>query len=152
MLQLEGGIHKYMERFPDGHFRGKLFVFDDRYAIQSNDDVVSSKSLAFLLQFFKYLFILVLVYSTECFYCSSSWDSYQPCTSAHCHQLVLSCPQCRQRRLTACCSRCQQNSDTGSVREECDCTLQRPRIPVERKPHCSPNKTGNTTLTSNSAN
>ena len=57
VLQLEGGIHKYMERFPDGHFRGKLFVFDDRYAIQSNDDVVSSKSLAFLLQFFKYLFI-----------------------------------------------------------------------------------------------
>ena len=44
VLQLEGGIHKYMERFPDGHFRGKLFVFDDRYAIHSNDDVVSSKS------------------------------------------------------------------------------------------------------------
>ena len=41
VYQLKGGIHKYIEKFPEGHFRGKLFVFDDRYSIQSNHDVLS---------------------------------------------------------------------------------------------------------------
>ena len=41
MYQLKGGIHKYLERFPEGFYRGKLFVFDERYAISSNGDVIS---------------------------------------------------------------------------------------------------------------
>ena len=43
LYQLEGGIHKYIEKYPDGYFRGKLFVFDDRYAIKANDDIISSR-------------------------------------------------------------------------------------------------------------
>ena len=43
VYQLKGGIHKYMENYPDGYFRGKLFVFDDRYAIKANEDVISCK-------------------------------------------------------------------------------------------------------------
>lgn len=41
VYQLKGGIHKYLEHFPDGLYRGKLFVFDERFAISSNDDVIS---------------------------------------------------------------------------------------------------------------
>lgn len=41
MYQLEGGIHRYIEEFPDGHYKGKLFVFDKRYTIHSNDSVVA---------------------------------------------------------------------------------------------------------------
>ncbi|XP_074711077.1 thiosulfate sulfurtransferase/rhodanese-like domain-containing protein 2 isoform X2 [Strix uralensis] len=41
VYQLKGGIHKYLEEFPDGFYRGKLFVFDDRYAICSNEDIIS---------------------------------------------------------------------------------------------------------------
>lgn len=34
ILQLEGGIHKYLDAHPDGgHFRGKNFVFDGRLAM-----------------------------------------------------------------------------------------------------------------------
>ncbi|KAG9486613.1 hypothetical protein GDO78_006795 [Eleutherodactylus coqui] len=43
IYQLKGGIHKYLEQFPDGFFRGKLFVFDGRFTISSNDDIISSK-------------------------------------------------------------------------------------------------------------
>lgn len=43
VFQLKGGIHKYLERFPDGLYRGKLFVFDERFAISSNDDVISGE-------------------------------------------------------------------------------------------------------------
>ncbi|XP_064294533.1 thiosulfate sulfurtransferase/rhodanese-like domain-containing protein 2 isoform X2 [Phalacrocorax carbo] len=41
VYQLKGGIHKYLEEFPNGFYRGKLFVFDDRYAICSNEDIIS---------------------------------------------------------------------------------------------------------------
>ncbi|KAH0628482.1 hypothetical protein JD844_009727 [Phrynosoma platyrhinos] len=41
VYHLKGGIHKYLEEFPDGFYRGKLFVFDERYTIPSNGDVIS---------------------------------------------------------------------------------------------------------------
>lgn len=41
VYQLKGGIHKYLEQFPDGFYHGKLFVFDERYAIAFNQDVIS---------------------------------------------------------------------------------------------------------------
>ncbi|KAJ7335070.1 hypothetical protein JRQ81_013011 [Phrynocephalus forsythii] len=41
VYHLKGGIHKYLEEFPDGFYRGKLFVFDERYSISSNGDVIS---------------------------------------------------------------------------------------------------------------
>ncbi|XP_053151426.1 thiosulfate sulfurtransferase/rhodanese-like domain-containing protein 2 isoform X3 [Hemicordylus capensis] len=47
VYHLKGGIHKYLEEFPDGFYRGKLFVFDERYTISFNSDVISG-SWAFL--------------------------------------------------------------------------------------------------------
>lgn len=44
VLQLKGGIHKYLEEFPDGFYKGKLFVFDERYALSFNNDIVSGRS------------------------------------------------------------------------------------------------------------
>ncbi|KAM6980826.1 thiosulfate sulfurtransferase/rhodanese-like domain-containing protein 2 [Aplochiton taeniatus] len=110
VLQLKGGIHKYLERFPEGFYRGKLFVFDERYAISSNSDIIS-----------------------ECRYCPSPWDQYQLCSSPSCCQLVLSCPTCRQTGHTSCCPTCQakQSSATPFHREECECTDERPRIPQD---------------------
>ncbi|KAG2466615.1 TSTD2 protein, partial [Polypterus senegalus] len=111
VYQLKGGIHKYLEHFPDGFFRGKLFVFDERYAIASNGDVISN-----------------------CRYCGAPWDQYRVCTSDHCHQLVLSCGECQGRGRTACCATCQEKAWTcanDQLKEECDCTRARPRIPVE---------------------
>ncbi|XP_068181047.1 thiosulfate sulfurtransferase/rhodanese-like domain-containing protein 2 [Antennarius striatus] len=114
VLQLKGGVHRYLERYPDGFYRGKLFVFDERYAISSNDDVISA-----------------------CRYCGAPWDRYRLCSSRPCCQLVLSCPRCRQEGHTACCSRCHaKGGATGAAagpppKEECDCTGGRPRIPQD---------------------
>lgn len=44
VFQLKGGIHKYLEEFPNGFYKGKLFVFDERYALCYNSDVVSGRS------------------------------------------------------------------------------------------------------------
>ncbi|XP_013882781.1 thiosulfate sulfurtransferase/rhodanese-like domain-containing protein 2 [Austrofundulus limnaeus] len=112
VYQLKGGIHKYLERFPEGFYRGKLFVFDERFAIASNDDVIS-----------------------DCRYCGGPWDRYQLCSSRFCCQLVLSCPGCRRAGRTACCPTCQtkapppSEADCRRPKEECECTDTRARIP-----------------------
>ncbi|KAM6924256.1 thiosulfate sulfurtransferase/rhodanese-like domain-containing protein 2 [Xenentodon cancila] len=116
IYQLKGGIHKYLERFPEGFYRGKLFVFDERYAISSNNDVISG-----------------------CRYCSCPWDQYELCTTQFCCQLVLSCTTCRRDGHTACCPTCQTKgqaqrqatSETPHRKEECECTDERPRIPQD---------------------
>ncbi|XP_031465396.1 thiosulfate sulfurtransferase/rhodanese-like domain-containing protein 2 [Phasianus colchicus] len=115
VYQLKGGIHKYLEEFPDGFYRGKLFVFDDRYAICSNEDVISA-----------------------CRYCGTLWDQYKLCSSQHCRQLVLTCLSCRKKGLTACCPVCQEKelqvtsgAPGQALKEECECTKRRPRVPIE---------------------
>ncbi|XP_070818785.1 thiosulfate sulfurtransferase/rhodanese-like domain-containing protein 2 [Chaetodon trifascialis] len=116
VYQLKGGIHKYLERFPEGFYRGKLFVFDERYAISSNNDVIS-----------------------DCRYCRCPWDQYKLCSTQFCCQLVLSCPGCRQDGHTACCPTCQNKGRAQSKaspavlhhKEECECTGGRPRIPQD---------------------
>ncbi|XP_033105767.1 thiosulfate sulfurtransferase/rhodanese-like domain-containing protein 2 [Anneissia japonica] len=110
VVQLKGGIHRYMEEYPNGLFKGKLFVFDDRYTISSNDSVVA-----------------------ECSYCNKPFDQYQSCSTQHCHQLVLSCDPCRLLGKTACCEVCQAKAATSDkgckMEEECTCTKTRMRIP-----------------------
>ncbi len=36
VYQLEGGILNYMEKFPEGHFKGECFVFDSRVALNKD--------------------------------------------------------------------------------------------------------------------
>ncbi|XP_012878784.1 PREDICTED: thiosulfate sulfurtransferase/rhodanese-like domain-containing protein 2 [Dipodomys ordii] len=115
VFQLKGGIHKYLEEFPNGFYKGKLFVFDERYALSYNSAVVS-----------------------ECSYCGAQWDQYKLCSTPQCRQLVLICPACQGQGFTACCVMCQdkgnrQASDLpqDSFKEECECTARRPRIPRE---------------------
>jgi UPF0176 protein len=36
VYQLQGGILKYLEEYPDGHFKGECFVFDHRVAVDAH--------------------------------------------------------------------------------------------------------------------
>lgn len=117
VCQLQGGVHRYLERFPQGFFRGKLFVFDERYAISSNDDVIAL-----------------------CVYCGRPWDEFRLCSTRACRQLVLSCEPCRSTGLTACCRPCQDKAGAAPARtaggapEECACTARRERAPLHAQP------------------
>lgn len=71
-------ISRYIEKFPDGLYKGKLFVFDNRYGIHINEE---SKSEII----------------SKCKYCISPCDDYQLCTTAGCRQLLLSCGECRKK-------------------------------------------------------
>ncbi|XP_039260720.2 thiosulfate sulfurtransferase/rhodanese-like domain-containing protein 2 isoform X1 [Styela clava] len=111
VLQLKGGIHKYLEKYPDGHYKGKLFVFDERYSIGGEMKTPVS----------------------SCKYCNEPHDKYKLCTTKSCRQLVHSCDSCRTKGWTACCGVCQSLSDceTPNIRQECECTRSREQIPIE---------------------
>lgn len=82
---------------------------------------------------------LVFFFSPACRYCGTLWDQYRLCSTQPCRQLVLTCPQCRLKGLTACCPLCQEKgltlafaSSKQAFKEECECTDTRQQVPVER--------------------
>jgi predicted sulfurtransferase len=105
--QLHGGIHKYLQQFPDeaeSRWKGKLFVFDRRKAVAPPTDgpvsVVGS-----------------------CITCSSAFDQYDSnVRCSECKVLVLMCLPCRaaskhsqqkQGKVTAKCAACAEESSSS---------------------------------------
>eukprot|EP00927_Polykrikos_kofoidii_P082040 TRINITY_DN8043_c0_g1_i1.p1 TRINITY_DN8043_c0_g1~~TRINITY_DN8043_c0_g1_i1.p1 ORF type:complete len:204 (+),score=24.91 TRINITY_DN8043_c0_g1_i1:1074-1685(+) len=78
VVQLQGGICRYLERFKDRpkFFRGKNFVFDPRRYEPIHDDTVVGR----------------------CDCCQSPWDDYDNGEEVHCEEcrvLLLLCDACR---------------------------------------------------------
>jgi len=80
VYQIEGGIQRYTEQFPDGYFRGKNYVFDNRVAVKINDDILGT-----------------------CDICEQPYDEYTNCMNAACNKHFIGCPAC-VKRLNDCCS------------------------------------------------
>jgi len=76
--QLEGGIVRYCEEFPDGFFEGSLFVFDARLSMRFPGKRPH-------------------IYLTKCAFCSTPSDHYIDCHDSLC-----------SRRLTLCCEDCEK--------------------------------------------
>ncbi|KAL2620214.1 hypothetical protein R1flu_000419 [Riccia fluitans] len=75
VVQLSGGIQRYMEAFPDGgFFVGKNFVFDHRLAVPSSNPLVVG----------------------SCLQCDTPYDDYSArCRCSLCRMLVLVCTDCQ---------------------------------------------------------
>jgi len=86
--QLHGGIHKYAEQYPDGFFRGKNFIFDNRQSLKVTDDVL-----------------------TNCEICGIKYDKYIFCNSNDCYKYLIICPKCQQEKKGEiyCCNECKEN-------------------------------------------
>ncbi|RLO07582.1 hypothetical protein DYB28_013270 [Aphanomyces astaci] len=78
VFQLQGGIHRYLEAFPDGGaFVGKNFVFDQRVAVaSSNEDVVG-----------------------QCEGCGGAHDVISGIRCAYCRMHVMLCSSCESCRV-----------------------------------------------------
>ena len=83
VYQLEGGIVKYLEKYPDGHFIGKNFVFDDRM-VTNTDTKSGSKVLG------------------KCAHCKQASDRYIDCVKPDCHQLFICCKDCEKKYQGLC--------------------------------------------------
>ncbi len=83
VYQIEGGIHRYVEQFPEGFFRGKNYVFDGRIAVNVNNDIL-----------------------TTCEHCLKPFDEFTNCLNASCNKKFISCPNCIEVFNNTCCQKC----------------------------------------------
>jgi predicted sulfurtransferase len=92
IYQIEGGIQRYTEQFPDGYFRGKNYVFDGRVAVRINEDVLST-----------------------CDLCPAPCDDYTNCLNASCNKHHISCAECRVKYNNSCSQKCMELLEQGKV-------------------------------------
>lgn len=77
VYQLKDGIHTYMEKYPNKHFKGKLYVFDNRLTVGFNVDSLEHEVVG------------------KCEHCGKACDSYANCQYDMCHYHYISCEDCR---------------------------------------------------------
>lgn len=90
VFQLDGGVINYGLKEGQDHWRGKLFVFDDRLSVpiaeDGKEEIIS-----------------------KCVHCSIPCDVYYNCANMDCNALFLSCPQCAEKLEGCCCEQCHQS-------------------------------------------
>lgn len=83
VYQLDGGIIKYGLEKGNKHWKGNLFVFDDRLVVPISDkeksDVIS-----------------------HCCHCGTTIDIYYNCANMDCNELFISCKSCAEK-MKGCC-------------------------------------------------
>lgn len=88
VYQLKGGIIKYGLEEGSKHWKGKLFVFDDRMTVPISEDeteVIGS-----------------------CHHCGTKTESYYNCANMDCNELFLSCKECLPKFKGCCCTSCME--------------------------------------------
>ncbi len=93
VYQIKGGIHRYIEKYPDGHFRGKNYVFDARVAVKANEDVLG-----------------------VCYICNKPNDEYTNCLNVMCHRHITCCDPCIEKMDNTCSPECQYLIKTEGVK------------------------------------
>jgi predicted sulfurtransferase len=92
VYQIEGGIHRYAEEFPDGYFKGKNYVFDGRVSVSVTDDIL-----------------------TSCDGCDKVYDEYSNCINASCNKRIIMCPDCITKYINTCGDECAEKVQGGHV-------------------------------------
>ncbi len=90
VYQLDGGMHSYMEKYPEGHFKGTLFTFDDRLVMDfgGNREIVG-----------------------KCKRCDAPNEQYQNCANAECNMLFLICNNCMSAEGPGFCGeKCEKST------------------------------------------
>lgn len=82
VYQLDGGVIKYGQEQGNKHWKGNLFVFDDRLVVpigEEPNEVIS-----------------------KCCHCHTKIDTYYNCANMDCNALFLSCLECAEK-MEGCC-------------------------------------------------
>jgi len=83
VYQIAGGIHRYIQAFPNGFFKGKNYVFDDRIALRASSDVLA-----------------------QCSLCAIAADEYHNCINASCNIQFIACSPCIVKYQDTCGQTC----------------------------------------------
>lgn len=94
VYQLENGIVTYMEKFPNKAFKGKLYVFDERIAMDFDDpskhEVVG-----------------------KCDICKAPTEHYVNCKNPECNAHFLVCNECIEEQGVFCSAECREYLEVG---------------------------------------
>lgn len=93
VYQIQGGIQRYTDQFPDGFFRGKNYVFDGRITAKINNDCVG-----------------------QCDHCAAPYDEPINCINTQCNKQVLMCDDCQLKLTSTCSELCAQLVREGKVK------------------------------------
>lgn len=93
VYQLDGGVIEYGLKEGSDHWKGKLFVFDDRLVIPISDQEAPPIAV--------------------CSLCNASCDVYYNCANMDCNDLFISCLSCLKTHQGCCSADCLE---TGRVR------------------------------------
>lgn len=83
VYQIKGGIFRYVEKFPEGFFKGKLYVFDSRNSVKVTNDILGA-----------------------CDLCKKSYDDYSNCINVSCNRHIIVCPDCKAVYHNTCSQKC----------------------------------------------
>lgn len=85
IYQLDGGMATYLDRHPGKHFKGKMYVFDKRITMQTENQETIGK----------------------CVRCESLADDFINCANLKCNDHVICCLNCRDEKGNGyCCIDC----------------------------------------------
>lgn len=92
VYQLQDGIVSYMEKYPNQHFKGKLYVFDNRLTMGFNTDAPDHEIVS------------------TCRHCGKKSDDYVNCMNLSCHDHYICCMDCRDKEtgLAFCSEECRE--------------------------------------------
>lgn len=90
VYQLEGGVINYGLKVGRSHWKGKLFVFDDRLAVSIDGEEVEPIA--------------------KCIHCTLPCDTYYNCANMDCNELFICCPSCVEVYHGCCSHRCKEGS------------------------------------------
>jgi len=86
VYQLDGGIINYGLQEGEEHWKGKLFVFDDRLVVPIGEGEAPI---------------------SECFHCAVANDVYYNCANMDCNKLFLCCSDCLKAHQGCCSAECK---------------------------------------------
>jgi UPF0176 protein len=94
VYQIEGGIINYVSQFPDTHWEGGLFVFDDRIVSDIGSPI------------------------TSCKICEKDCEQYINCHNLDCDKLFISCEECQQKMNKTCSEECQSSPRQRKIKKQ----------------------------------
>ncbi|MCB1115184.1 MAG: rhodanese-related sulfurtransferase [Chlamydiia bacterium] len=113
VYQLDGGIIKYGLEEGNKHWKGNLFVFDDRLVVPISDKEKNE------------------VIST-CVFCEEKVDTYYNCANMDCNELFLSCRPCAEK-MRGCCQESCKTAKRVRPLEPCNRPKPFRKLPYEEK-------------------
>ncbi len=96
VYQLDGGIFNYIKKFPDTHWQGGMFVFDERRVVNPN----SNEELKHI---------------AECHFCGKPISYYINCHNLDCDRIIVSCHECKVENDYCCSVECRRSPNRRNV-------------------------------------